>query len=237
MKSTLHPLFLDAGVRGIVFDLDGTLIDSAADILHAMRLTFEQAGFGNLPADYMPDNLHGTNEGIMRSIVADMGWTAPADFSSLRARYVTLYTAIDHQRTRLYEGVTDVLSAIREAGLPMGICTNKLHAGALAATRTVGIQGMFDFITGADTWPEAKPSPVPLLETLRMLNLRPEECLYFGDTSVDAQCARAAGVRFVLHESGYGDEALRQAPRHFAFHEWNELLATNPDSALQEAGA
>lgn len=223
--STLHPLLGANNVRGLVFDLDGTLIDSGADILEGMRLTFQQSGLGRLPADYFPDNMHGTTEGILRAIAADMGWVIPADVTQLKARYLINAATIDLQRTRLYSGVLDVLLACRNAGLPMGICTNKVHSGAVAATHKFGIHDLFGFITGADTWPVAKPSPVPLLETLRMLEVTPEQCLYFGDTSVDAECAQAAGVRFVLHEAGYGDQELAGQPCHFAFSDWNELLA------------
>jgi len=222
--SKLHPLFIDNDVRGVVFDLDGTLIDSAADILQGMRMTLEQAGLGNVPEDYFPANMHGTAEGILRSIVADMGWNMPADFQPLKLRYLANAATLNLQRTQLYAGALDVLQACKEASLPMGICTNKAKAGAMVATRKFGIDEMFDFITGSDTWAQAKPSPVPLLETIRMLGLTPEQCLYFGDTSVDAECAQAAGVRFVLHEAGYGDEKLLGKPTHFAFSDWNELL-------------
>ncbi|MGB6102805.1 MAG: HAD-IA family hydrolase [Pusillimonas sp.] len=222
----LHPLLGQDDVHGLVFDLDGTLIDSARDIIHGMRVTFEQAGLGKLPQDYFPDNLHGTGEGIMRSILADMGWPAPADFAPLKARYIENYATLGQGTTRLYAGAQEVLSACRNASLPMGICTNKVHASALSATHKLGIHGLFDFISGSDTWAQAKPSPLPLLETIRMLGLAPEQCLYFGDTSVDAECAHEAGVRFVLHESGYGDQALKGMSRHFAFLQWDELLGT-----------
>lgn len=220
----LHPLFIDNDVRGVVFDLDGTLIDSAADILQGMRMTFEQIGLGSIPEDYFPENMHGTAEGILRSIAADMGWSMPADVQLLKTRYLANAATLDLQRTQLYAGALDVLEACQDASLPMGICTNKAHAGALVATRKFGIHEMFGFITGSDTWAQAKPSPVPLLETIRMLGLEADQCLYFGDTSVDAECAQAAGVRFVLHEAGYGDENLAGKPTHFAFSDWNELL-------------
>src|SRR5690554_5923411 len=102
-----HPLFAENDVRGLVFDLDGTLIDSVADILEGMRMTFQQAGFGRLPHDYMPDNLHGTSDGIIRFIMAEMGWTAPADLKPLHALYVKNYAALGHQNTHLYNGVQD----------------------------------------------------------------------------------------------------------------------------------
>lgn len=220
----LPSVLIENNIRGLIFDLDGTLIDSAADILHAMRLTFAQAGMGLLPDDYFPDNLHGTGEGIMRSIIADMGWSVPADFKPLRAMFIEHYAAMGHRQTRLYPGVREVLQACRDADLVMGICTNKIHASAVAATRKVEIESYFSFITGADTWSAAKPSPIPLLETIRMLGLTPDVCLYFGDTSVDAECARHAGVRFALHQSGYGDKALKGAPQFLAFENWDTLL-------------
>nr|WP_257215225.1 HAD-IA family hydrolase [Pollutimonas harenae] len=226
----MHSLLQRDDVRGLVFDLDGTIVDSAADIINGMRLTFQQAGLGTLPQDYFPDNLHGTSEGIMRDILADMGWQAPTDFSPLKAQYVQNYSTLGHGTTQLYAGAQDVLNACRDASLAMGICTNKVHASALAATHKVGIHGLFDFISGSDSWAQPKPSPIPLLETIRMLGLEPEQCLYFGDTSIDAECARNAGVRFVLHASGYGDPALEDAPRYFAFSQWSELLGASTGS-------
>src|SRR3546814_4316089 len=112
-----------------------------------------------------------SSEGIMRDILADMGWPAPADFVPLKAQYVQNYSSLGHGTTSLYDGAQEVLNACRDASLAMGICTNKVHASALAATRKVGIHGLFDFISGSDSWAQAKPSPIPLLETIRMLGL------------------------------------------------------------------
>lgn len=220
----LHPLLTENDVKGLVFDLDGTIIDSAADIIHGMRLTLEQSGLGRLPDDYVPDNLHGTSAGILRHVMLDMGWTIPDDLAPLQAAYIENYTSLRHQNTHLYPDVLTVLDACREAGIPMAICTNKVHASALTALQKVGLEGVFDFVTGCDTWAQAKPSPVPLLETIHMLGLEPQQCLYFGDTSVDAICARDAGVRFILHQSGYGDTALKTQRQHFSFKLWDELL-------------
>ncbi len=221
----LHSLLTQDDVRGLVFDLDGTIIDSAPDIIQGMRLTFEQAGLDRLPSDYFPGDLHGTRDGIMRSIIADMGWQVPADFESLKTRFVQNYAALDHMNTSVYAGAQDVLEACRDAALPMGICTNKIYESAVSATHKMGIHELFDYISGSDSWSQAKPSPVPLLETIRMLGLKPEQCLYFGDTSVDAECARDAGVRFVLHTAGYGGSSLNDTPRDFMFQRWDELLA------------
>lgn len=220
----LHPLLTDHDVHGLVFDLDGTLIDSAADIIHGMRLALQETGIGSLPDDYFPDNLHGTGQGIIESMISDMGWAHPGDLAPIQAAYTETYKGLKHRNTQLYGGAQDVLQACREAGLPLAICTNKAHASALTAIEKVGLNGMFDFVTGCDTWAQAKPSPLPLLETIRMLGLEPGQCLYFGDTSVDALCARDAGVRFVLHEAGYGDEHLEAQTRHFTFRHWEELL-------------
>lgn len=226
MKQTLslHPLLIENDVQGLVFDLDGTIIDSAADIIEGLRITFEEAGLGRLPDDYFPDNLHGTSAGMMRDIIASMGWRMPDDLAPLRANYIGHYRALDHRNTQLYPGVAAVLEACHEAGIPMAICTNKIHANALMALEKVGLSGLFDYVSGSDTWSQAKPSPLPLLETIRMLGLEPAQCLYFGDTSVDAICARDAGVPFVLHTSGYGDAALKDHSQRFAFQHWEELM-------------
>ena len=221
---TLHALFSDGDVRGVVFDLDGTLIDSAADILLGMRMTLEQAGLGKLPQDYFPDNLHGTAEGILRSIVADMGWDVEPDYKSLHQQYLRNAVSINLENTKMFEGALDVLNACQAAGLPLAICTNKAYEGAIAAIQKFGIQDLFGFVTGSDTWGVAKPSPLPLLKTIDELGLKPEHCLYFGDTSTDAECAQAAGVRFILFSAGYGDEELSRWPAHYAFSDWSTFL-------------
>jgi len=213
-------------IQGIVFDLDGTLIDSAPDILGAMREAFSTMGLGEVPEDYFPDNLHGTSEGIMRHIISDMGWTAPSDFSGLLSVYFEIYARRNHSATRLYPGVRQFLMACNEL-IPMAICTNKIERNAKAALRVTEIDNYFRVVSGADTWSATKPSPVPLLETIRSLDLMPQQCLYFGDTSVDAECANRAGVRFVLHSGGYGDQALGNQPCFKVFNDWNEWLLTS----------
>ncbi len=225
---SLHPVLADSKVRGLVFDLDGTLIHSAPDIIQSLRLTLEQAGFGRLPEDYFPDNLHGTSMGILRSIMTDMGWEIPGDLSGLRENYLANYKAMDHGNTHLYPGVLELLDACKDAGLSLGICTNKVSELAMTALEKVGLNGVFDFVSGADTWANAKPSPVPLLETIRMLGLNPDQCLYFGDTSVDAICAHAAGIPFILHEAGYGDAALHVHKRLLSIRCWRELVTPRP---------
>jgi len=221
---SLHPLIVDARVQGLVFDLDGTLIDSARDILQSIRLALEDVGLGTLPDDYFPDNMHGTSMGIFRSVISDMGWEIPEDMTPLRQAYLVHYQALDHRNTRLYPGVPEFLEACRDAGLSIAICTNKMHVFAMNALEKFGLQNTFGFVTGCDTWAEAKPSPIPLLETIRMLELQPAQSVYFGDTSVDAECANSAGVPFVLHESGYGDVALHGQAKLLSFRRWEELM-------------
>ncbi len=219
----LHSLFLGSDVKGVVFDLDGTLIDSAPDILGGVRDTFRVMGYGEVPDDYFPDNLHGTSEGIMRDIMRDMGWQIPDDLGELKSVYFEVYAQRGHANTRLYPGVEQMLKICHEV-LPLAICTNKIHRNAVAVTEVLGISPYFSVISGADSWAQPKPSPVPLLETIREMGLTPGQCLYFGDTSVDAETAERAGVRFVLYESGYGDSALADRPRHHAFSDWSQLL-------------
>lgn len=222
----LHPLLQQADVQGLVFDLDGTLIDSQIDIVGATRDALEIAGYGSIPDEYAFGNLHGTSDGIIRDVMQAMGWVVPKDFADIKAIYYDAYMLRNHANTTLYEGVQDFLRAC-EGRFSMAICTNKIYRNAMSATDVLGIQSYFPVISGADTWSQSKPSPVPLLETIREMGLRPEQCLYFGDTSVDALCAAQAGVRFVLHEAGYRDAELAQYPFHHAFTDWREWLVDN----------
>ncbi len=227
----VQSLLLEQDLRGVVFDLDGTLLDSATDIMDGMRLTFEHSGYGVLAPDYVSDNLHGTCENIMQHIINDMGWQQPTEFDSLKEQYFRYYASLNYRNTQLYPGALAVLQACAQAGLAIGVCTNKSYASALSVSQLLHIDTYFNTISGSDSWGQAKPSPVPLLETIRSLGVQPEQCLYFGDTSVDALCASRADVRFVLHTAGYGDVGLRDSSWYAAFEQWNQLALPSPLAA------
>lgn len=220
----LQPAWAAPAFEGFVFDLDGTLIDSAPDILRGLRQTFADLGVGLLPQDYRPAHLPGTIEAIMQAMVDDMGWSLPCSLAEVKAAFGQRYAALPAPSSALYPGVAQVLAAIHATGRPMGICTNTTHASAVAIAQRLGIAHYFGCISGLDSWAQSKPSPEPLLRTLSVLGVAPERSLYVGDTLVDLQCAEAAGVPYRLHGAGYGRMDLPARVQRLQFSHWNEWL-------------
>ncbi|KAA2314920.1 phosphoglycolate phosphatase [Pseudooceanicola sediminis] len=182
----------------IVFDLDGTLIDSAEDV----------QGIANaiLPPDLPPVTLpevrafmgEGTPTFIRRLIDAR---DLPTDsFDTLHKGFMARYkTAVT--RTTVYPGVAETLSDLRAAGHRLGLCTNKPAAPARAVLAHLGLAEYFDVLLGGDSLPQRKPDPAPLLAILA--NLGDTRALYVGDSETDAETAHAAAVPFLLFTEGY----------------------------------
>jgi len=210
-------------LQALVFDLDGTLVHSAADLMEGVRRTFREQGIGELPQNYAPKVLHGTMEGIMRAACKDMGWVEPAQWNAALARFVSLYAAMQSPTAHLYDGVRNAIDALARQGLKMGVCTNSSERSARLTLTKLGLFEHMAFICGADTFGISKPSPVPLHGVLHALGVAPEHCLYVGDTETDAQCAQAACVHFAWHTAGYGGLSAQHYPRVLAFEHWAQL--------------
>lgn len=184
----------------IVFDLDGTLIDSAPDIRAAVNQML--AGEGLAPLDlatvvsFVGNGLPKLVERAMRARGIDM-----ARHAQLTRATLACYAAEPAARTRPYPGLEPALSALRAQGHRLGICTNKPEAPARDILRRLGLAGHFDAVTGGDSLDMRKPDPGPLLHSFRQLGAATG--LFVGDSEIDAETAQRAGVPFVLFTEGY----------------------------------
>ncbi len=185
----------------LVFDLDGTLIDSAPQIHAAANIVFASMG--------LPPVAHETVRGFIGNGVGVlvgrlMKHHNLAEDASLQADLVARFIRIYEEAfdlTTLYPGVPTVLSDLATAGYRMAICTNKPEGPTRAVLGHFGLDGHFQVIVGGDTLPQRKPDPAPLLATLRKLG--PGKALFVGDSEVDAETAQAAQVPFALFTGGY----------------------------------
>jgi len=217
------PLF--SGRKVIVFDLDGTLLDTADDIRQAISDALADCGHAPLPPGYVLPNLHGVFPQSLLAVMAKEG-IADSEREPLTARYRHHYSARAHRSTRPFPGVVDFLRDCRARGLRLGVCTNKRHKAALQALSLCGIDGFFEHVSGSDTVERTKPDPLPLLQAFEALGATPQEALYVGDSHVDAESASRAGVPFLLFTEGYGIAAeLSRYPAAASFGSYAELAA------------
>lgn len=197
MAARARPL----SVRGVLFDLDGTLADTAGDLAAALNAVRRMRGRGELPlAALRPHASHGA-----RGMIGAGFGLAPGDegFEALRELFYAAYEAALCVHTRPFEGVAGTLSELARRGLAWGIVTNK------AARFTLPLLERLDFglppgcVICGDTTPRSKPHPDPLLEAARRLDLPPEQCVYVGDAQRDVQAGAAAGMATLAATYGY----------------------------------
>jgi 2-phosphoglycolate phosphatase len=189
------------GVRAVLFDLDGTLIDSAPDLGAAadgMRL---RRGMSSLPLDrYRP--LAGS--GARGMLLAAFGVTPEhADYEALKVEFFAAYTECLLQRTQPFHEVQEMLGLLQERGFAWGVVTNKSQRFTGPITQAMPLFATASAIVSGDTTPHAKPHPAPLLEAARRMSVSPAECIYVGDDERDILAGRAAGMGTVAARYGY----------------------------------
>lgn len=218
------PVPSGAGSRAIVFDLDGTLVDSVPD-LHAAVAAF-LAERGHAPLDlatiigFVGNGVPVLLERVLRAV------GEAADAESLEAalpRFNAIYGAAPAALSQLYPGVAAALEALAAAGHPLGVCTNKPEEPARRIVEEMGIAGFIAALTGGDTLAARKPDPAPLHHTAGLLQAELTSVVYVGDSEVDAATAAAAGVPFVLFTEGYRKSPVAEIAHHAALNDFAEL--------------
>lgn len=186
-------------IRAVAFDLDGTLVDSVADLMHASNALL--AELGRPPVD-LPSVRSFVGDGapklVERVLAATGGRPAPEEEARCLQRFLAIYEADPSAHSALYPGVADTLGRLAEAGLRLGVCTNKPMGATVRLLDDLGIAGFFAAVVGGDSYPTRKPSPEPVLGLLERLGVRPDEAAFVGDNEHDVAAARAAGVARVL---------------------------------------
>jgi phosphoglycolate phosphatase len=213
---------LPGGAAAVVFDLDGTLVDTLPDLWAALVEALRSIGAGDVPADVVRSSLHG---GLEATALAALDYLdlPQQRLGPLVEAYGHCYEARDHRGCVPYDGVADCLAALGALRMPMAVCTNKRVAQAEQLLRRTGLRPHFGVVVGPETTSHPKPHPRPLLHAVDALGAEPRAALLVGDSIVDAECARAAGVPFVLHRGGYGADAVPRAWVAAGFDRYAEL--------------
>ena len=193
-------------LRAIVFDLDGTLIDSAPDIAAAVNTVLAESGRPELSLDDVRGMVgDGTRALVERAFAAAGGGRVPdgAAMAAPLARFRDIYEAGITERTTAYPGAAAALARLHGAGMRLGVCTNKPDRPARTILSALGLSRYLHAVIGGDTTPARKPDPRHLAAVLDMMEVRPEAAVMVGDGPNDVAVARALGVPVVLVSFGY----------------------------------
>ncbi|RFC63885.1 MULTISPECIES: phosphoglycolate phosphatase [Mesorhizobium] len=213
--------------KALVFDLDGTLINSAPDIAAAVNKVLEAHGWPVQSVAFVEEFIGFGPRRLLHDLLAALD--LPSDDRTVDKAvrdYLANYQQEPAQRTLFYPHVREDLQALHTAGLRLGICTNKPQELSLKVLEILGVAPFFEVVVGADTAPVCKPHPSHLLAVVEKMDLNGDSWAYVGDTKVDQATAEAAGAPFYAVSWGCGAELSVEPHRRL-----DRLidLARNPD--------
>ena len=213
-------------IRTILFDLDGTLVDTAPDLGYALNLQLQHHGKSPLSdATIRPFASHGS-----RGLIGLGFGITPNDtnFLALRDEYLALYDTVFTRNPVLLAGIAELLQVVENKGLKWGIVTNKPRRFTIGLIESMGLnfENRATCIVCGDDAPQPKPSPATLLLACSLVGVNPEHCVYVGDAERDVQAGKAAGMKTVVALFGYIDDTDKPS-------EWGaDALITTPNELL-----
>ncbi len=215
--------------RALVFDLDGTLAETAPDLIDALNHVLAGDGIAPVPLEAARSLVGAGARALLQRGYARAGRDlTPARLDALFVEFLRFYNAHIADKSTLFPGVLACLDRCRGEGWKLAVCTNKIEQSSNLLLEKLGVRDYFAFVCGQDTFGVAKPDPRPLLETVARAGGRAEESVMIGDSVTDIRTARAAGMPVVAVDFGYTDTPVAELGPDRVISHFDEL-----DGALQ----
>ncbi|HEY4066529.1 MAG TPA: phosphoglycolate phosphatase [Burkholderiaceae bacterium] len=189
-------------LRAAIVDLDGTMVDTLGDFVVVLNRVMDELSLAPVARGFVEHTVGKGSEHLLRSTLAHLGADAGL-YEHAWVLYQHHYLEVNGAHAQVYPGVVEGLKALKAQGLALACLTNKPTAFALPLLRQKGLDGFFSAVFGGDAFERKKPDPLPLLKTCEALGSLPAQTLMIGDSSNDAQAARAAGCPVLLVSYGY----------------------------------
>lgn len=191
--------------RAVLFDLDGTLLDSAPDLAAAVNRVKADLGLPPTPYEQLRRVASAGAPGLIRTAFGFE--TTHPDYRRLADAFVAYYADAIAVESTLFDGIPELLDLLRAKSIPWGVVTNKRHNLTVPLLEAIGLHDAACIISG-DTTPHAKPHPEPVLEAARQAGVNPHDCWFIGDDLRDVQSGRAAGSITLAADWGYGTDVV-----------------------------
>ncbi|MEO1918255.1 MAG: phosphoglycolate phosphatase [Paracoccaceae bacterium] len=209
-------------MRAVIFDLDGTLCDSAPDLRAAANALLRSMGCPPISLEVIRSFIGNGVPMLVKRVMAhsDIEFTEKRHAEMTEA-FEKLYSANVVALTVLYPGVRDALDMLQRRGYRMGVCTNKVHGITLQVLDGLNISQYFNAVVGGDSLPTRKPEPAMLQDCAKQLGC--DDVWYVGDSEVDSETAVAAGIRFSLFTNGYRKSPVSEIAHTTRFSTFADL--------------
>lgn len=213
-------------LNAIVFDLDGTLVDSAPDLHAISSRILREEGLEPYSLEEVSRFIgHGVPHLVRQCLDGRNVSTDPSVRGELLTRFLTYYKAAPAEYARPFPGVMDSLSHLRSRDLKIGICTNKVHDIAEIVIASLGFDKFVTSLVGGGKAGKMKPDPAPLLLCLEEMGTSPENAVYVGDSETDEATAFAASIPFILYRGGYRKKPADEFSAAFSFDDYGTFSA------------
>jgi phosphoglycolate phosphatase len=210
----------------IVFDLDGTLADTAGDLIATLNLILEREGLEAIPLNSARDLIgQGSRALLQRGFTLQQRTLTPQRLEMLFAEFLHHYAEHLVDRTRLFPGAEEALERLSRRGHVLAVCTNKNEALSRQLLTALGVASRFAAICGRDTFPFCKPDPRHLTETVRLSRSWPTAAIMVGDSKTDIDTARAAEVPVIAVPFGYTDVPVARLAPDVVIEHFDEIDA------------
>jgi len=211
----------------IAFDLDGTLVDTAHDLVGALNWLLAEEGVASISlAEARPFIGRGARWLIERGFEAAATPLRPGEIQPLLNRFLAHYEAHIADKSRPFPGCLAALQALKDHGAKLVVCTNKLTGLSMSLLNALGMTPLFDAVVGADRAPAIKPDPRHLQAAIAEVGGSLSRAILVGDAATDAGAARAAGVPLILVSFGYTETPARELAPDILIDHFDELLGS-----------
>ncbi|HXC08829.1 MAG TPA: phosphoglycolate phosphatase [Steroidobacteraceae bacterium] len=187
-------------LRAVLFDLDGTVLDTAPDMVAALNTLRAEQALAPMAFEAVRSAV---SHGAARVVASGFPDASAEKSAALQRRFLEIYRGSLSRGTRLFPGMGEVLERLAERRLKAGIVTNKAGWLTEPLLADMGLRERFDCVVSGDTLAERKPHPLPLLHAAKLAGVAPGECIYVGDAERDVQAAHAAGMAALVANYGY----------------------------------
>jgi phosphoglycolate phosphatase len=210
----------------VVFDLDGTLADTAQDLIATLNVVLKREGLAPLPFEKARDLIGaGARPLIERGFAVSNKSLSDERLQSLYEFFLEYYHQHIAVYTTLFPGVLSAMSILEKQGFTLAVCTNKLEGHALELLKVLGIRERFAFVSGKDTFDFFKPDPRHLTETIRLAGGDPAKAIMVGDSKTDIDTAKAARIPVIGVTFGYTDVHVRDLGADYIIDHFDDMAS------------